>query len=198
MFIEKISRLVVVVKRVGAGLIGAGFAANIHANAYKRLPNVDVVAVYSRTAERAKKFAEDHGLKAWYTDMDELLEREDIDIVSIAIPNYLHAKAALKAIEHGKNVIVEKPLTTTIEDADKLIEAAKREGVKLMYAENMLFSPAMRRAREIIEEGAIGDILVVEARESHSGSHSPYALKKEYCGGGSLMNLGVHPIGVAL
>ncbi|OYT45640.1 hypothetical protein B6U84_01910, partial [Candidatus Bathyarchaeota archaeon ex4484_40] len=77
MFIEKISRLVVVVKRVGAGLIGAGFAANIHANAYKRLPNVDVVAVYSRTAERAKKFAEDHGLKAWYTDMDELLERED-------------------------------------------------------------------------------------------------------------------------
>ncbi|KYH41335.1 MAG: hypothetical protein AYL32_006200 [Candidatus Bathyarchaeota archaeon B26-2] len=186
------------VRRIGAGLIGAGFAANIHANAYKRLPNVDVVAVYSRTAKRAEKFAKDHSLKAWYTDMDELLERQDIDVVSVAIPNYLHAQAALKAIEHGKHVIVEKPLTTTIEDADKVIEAAKKKGVKLMYAENILFSPSMRRAKEIIDEGAIGDILVVEARESHSGSHSPYALKKEYCGGGALMNLGVHPIGAAL
>ena len=186
------------VERVGAGLIGAGFAANIHANAYNRLPNVDVVAVYSRTSERARKFAEEHGVKAWYTDLDEMLERKDIDVVSVAIPNYLHAWAALKAIEYGKNVIIEKPLTTTIEDAERVIEAAEKRNVKLMYAENILFAPAMLRAREIINEGAIGNILVVEARESHSGSHSPYALKKEYCGGGALMNLGVHPIGAAL
>ncbi|HIE13869.1 TPA: DUF3883 domain-containing protein [Candidatus Bathyarchaeota archaeon] len=106
------------VERVGAGLIGAGFAANIHANAYNRLPNVDVVAVYSRTSERARKFAEEHGVKAWYTDLDEMLERKDIDVVSVAIPNYLHAWAALKAIEYGKNVIIEKPLTTTIEDEE--------------------------------------------------------------------------------
>ena len=185
-------------KDVGVGLIGAGFAAGIHIDAYKKLPYVNVVAVYSRTAERAKKFAENHGLKYWYTDMDEMLKRPDIDLVSVVIPNYLHAMAALKAIEHDKHVIVEKPFTTTVEDAAKVVDAAKKKGLKVMYAENMLFSPPLRRAKQIIDEGAIGDVLIVEARESHSGSHSPYALKKEYCGGGVLMNLGVHPIAIAL
>jgi len=71
---------------------------------------VNVVAVYSRTAERTKKFAENHGLKYWHTDMDEMLKRPDIDLVSVVIPNYLYAMAALKAIEHDKHVIVEKPL----------------------------------------------------------------------------------------
>lgn len=186
------------VQKIGVGLIGAGFAADIHANAYRRLPNVDLIAVYSRTAEHAKKFAKEHSLKAWFTDMDEMLKLPDIDAVSIALPNYLHAQAALKAIEYGKNLIVEKPLTTSLEDAEKVVEAAKKKSVKLMYAENILFAPSMRRAKEIIDEGAIGNILAVEARESHSGSHSPFALKKEYCGGGTLIHLGVHPIGVAL
>lgn len=186
------------VKTIGIGLIGAGFAANIHADAYKRLSDVEVVAVYSRTAERAKKFAEDHGLKAWYTDMEKMLKRSDIDLVSVVIPNYLHAPAALKAIEYGKHVIIEKPFATSVDDAVKVITAAKKKDLKVMYAENMLFSPPIQRAKQIIDEGAIGDILIVEARESHSGTHSPYALKKEYCGGGALMNLGVHPIGVAL
>lgn len=184
--------------QIGAGLIGAGFAASLHVDAYRRVPNVEVVAVYSRTAERAKKFAADHGLKVWYKDLEEMLKRPDIDVVSVVVPNHLHAEKALQAIEQGKNVIVEKPFATSVSDADKLVKAAEKKNVKLMYAENMLFSPPVQRAKRIIDEGAIGEILTVEARESHSGSHSPYALKKEYCGGGVLMNLGVHPIGMTL
>ncbi|MCD6088187.1 Gfo/Idh/MocA family oxidoreductase [Candidatus Bathyarchaeota archaeon] len=91
---------------------------------------MNVVAVYSRTAERAKKFAENHGLKYWYTDMDEMLKRPDIDLVSVIIPNYLHAMAALKAIEHDKHVIVEKTFTTTVEDAAKVVDAVKEERLK--------------------------------------------------------------------
>ena len=97
------------VRRIGAGPIGAGFAANIHANSYGRIPDVEVVATYSRTAEHAKKFAEHHNLEAWYTDVEEMLKRSDIDVVSVVVPNYLHARLSLKAIEYGKNVIVEKP-----------------------------------------------------------------------------------------
>lgn len=185
-------------ERIGAGLIGAGFAANIHANAYARVPDVDVVAVYSRTREHAKEFAEGHSLKAWYTDIEEMLKRPDIDVVSVVVPNYLHARFAEKAIEYGKHLIVEKPFAISVDEADKVVKAAREKHLKLMYAENMVFSPPVHRAKSIIDEGAIGEILIVEARESHSGSHSPYALNKEYCGGGALMNLGVHPVGVAL
>lgn len=185
-------------KRIRVGLIGAGFAASLHFNAYKKLPIVEVVGVYSRTADHARRFADDHGLKRWCTDVEELVEWSDLDAVSVVVPNYLHARMAMKAIEHGKNVIVEKPLATSIQDAEEVVKAAARGNVKLMYAENMIFSPSVKRAKAIIDEGAIGRILALEARESHSGSHSPYALKKEYCGGGALMNLGVHPIGLAL
>ena len=77
------SSVIYVVRRIGAGMIGAGFAANIHANSYSRIPDVEVVAAYSRTAEHAKEFAEDHNLEAWYTDVEEMLKRSDIAMSSV-------------------------------------------------------------------------------------------------------------------
>ena len=119
-------------RKIGVGLIGAGFAANLHVSAYKKLPNVEVVGVYSRTADRARRFAGDHGLKRWCTDVEELVKWSDLDAVSVVVPNYLHARLALEAIEHGKSVIVEKPLATSIQDAEEVVKAAARQKVKLM------------------------------------------------------------------
>lgn len=185
--------------KVGIGIVGAGWGAdNIHAPCHMRNPKAELVAVADMFEEAAKRFAEKHGCEAWYTDYNKMLKREDIDIVEVCVPNYLHAEVSIAAMEAGKNVICEKPLAISVEQADKMVETAKKRGVKLMYAENSLFAPALTRVKGIIDEGGIGSIESVEARETHSGSHSKFAIERRYSGGGCLLHLGCHPIGVAL
>jgi len=161
-------------------------------------PSVEIVAVADAFEKMAKSFAEKYGCKAWYIDYKKMVERHDVDVVDVCVPNYLHADVAIAATEAGKNVICEKPLAISLEQANKMIRSAKKQGVRLMYAENSLFAPALTRAKGIIDEGGIGKILYIEARETHSGSHSPFAIKKKYSGGGCLLHLGCHPIGEAL
>ena len=186
-------------RKIGIGIVGAGWVANnIHAPCHLQNPNVELIAVSDMLEEAAKGFAQKYGCKAWYTDYRKMVERPDIDIVEVCVPNYLHSDVATAAAEAGKNVICEKPLAISLEQADKMIEAAKKHGVKLMYAENNLFAPALTRAKGIIDEGGIGSILLVEARETHSGSHSRFAIERKYSGGGCLLHLGCHPVGVAL
>jgi predicted dehydrogenase len=127
-----------------------------------------------------------------------MLARDDIDLVSICLPNFLHHDVAVAAARAGKHVICEKPLATTLEDAQDTINVCAEAGVKLFYAEDWVFAPSLMRVKEILEEGAIGEILYLKAKEVHNGSHSPFAKKKSTCGGGSLIHLGVHPVGYAI
>ena len=183
------------VKRIGIGLVGAGFLAEKFAVCYRQDPRVKLVAVSSRTENHARGFAEKHGIKAWYTDYEKMFERDDVDAVSICVPNFLHSSTTISAAERGKHVLCTKPLATSMDQADKMVKACRRANVKLMYGENWLYTPAAERIRKIIEEGALGKLLAIEAREQHSGSHSIYATRKEYCGGGVLIHMAVHPIG---
>jgi predicted dehydrogenase len=185
-------------KKIGIGLVGAGFLSDIYASCYRENPQVELVAVYSKTKEHAKTFAEKYGLKAWYTDYKEMFKREDIDAVNVCLPNFMHAPATISAAEHGKHVLCTKPLATSMEQADRMVKACKTAGVKFMYGENWLYTPVAERTYEIIGDGALGKILAIEAREQHSGSHSPYATKREYCGGGVLIHMAVHPIGLIM
>ena len=82
-----------------------------------------------------------------------------------------------------------------MEDAELIVKTCKDAGVKLMYAEDWVFAPSLRRAKAICDEGGIGDILYIKAKETHSGSHSPFAQKIKFCGGGAMIHLGIHPIG---
>ena len=184
-----------VLKKIGMGLVGSGFLADKFAACYRQDPRVNLVAVASKTRSHAERFAEKYGLKAWYTDYEEMFERDDIDAVNVCVPNFLHASVTISAAEHGKHVLCTKPLAVSTDQADKMVKACRRAGVKLMYGENWLYTPAAERIREIIKEGALGRLLAIEAREQHSGSHSPYATRKEYCGGGVLIHMAVHPIG---
>lgn len=181
--------------KVGIGFVGAGFLADMFARCYREIPEVDLVAVFSRSEERAKGFAEKFGVKAYYTDYEKMLRRDDLDAVNICVPNYVHAPMTVAAAEHGKHVLCTKPLAVSMSQADEMVKACEKAGVKFMYGENWLYTPAAYRVREIIEEGALGRILAIEAREQHSGSHSPYALKKKFSGGGVLIHMAVHPIG---
>lgn len=182
-------------EKIGVGLVGTGFLSDIFASCYRENPQVELVAVASKTEEHAKAFAEKHGLKAWCTDYEDMFKRDDVDAVNVCVPNFLHASVTISAAEHGKHVLCTKPLAISMEQADKMVKACRDAGVKFMYGENWLYSPVAERIRGIMREGALGKILAVEAREQHSGSHSAYATKKEYSGGGVLIHMAVHPIG---
>lgn len=125
-----------------AALLGTGFIANIHAESYARfVHDAEVVAVYGRDKAHAEAFAAAHGIPAAYGDIDELLAAEQVDVVDICLPNYLHHDACLKAAGANKHVIIEKPLALTLEQADEMIEACRSRGLKLMYAEELCLPP---------------------------------------------------------
>ena len=181
------------------GIVGCGFAAHLHANGYKRLPGIEIVGIAELEEERAKKFKEEFSIPHAYKNYEEMFEKEDLDLVSICVPNFLHKDVFVSAAKFGKkNIVCEKALAASVEDAEEMVKISKEKKINLMYAEDWIFAPPLKRAKEIFLEGAIGDILWIKAREAHSGSHSSFAQKISTCGGGAMLNLGVHPIGFVL
>ena len=178
-------------------LIGAAFSADLHAEGYARCGDIaELVAICDKDTSRVKTLADRYGFKdyAVYDDMFKAIEEVDCDVVDICLPNFLHHDAAIAAFKKGRHVISEKPLATSVEDAKEMLDAAEAAGKKLYYAEDWLFAPALNRALEVIDEGAIGKPMFVRARECHNGSHSPFAQTIKFCGGGSMVHLGVHPV----
>jgi predicted dehydrogenase len=114
------------------------------------------------------------------------------------VPTNMHHEVTVAAAQAGKHIICEKPMAVSLAEADAMIRAAEESGVRLFYAENWLFAPAMQRVASIIEGGAIGNVLYYRGRECHSGTHSKYSLKKVYAGGGTLIHMAIHPIGYGL
>jgi predicted dehydrogenase len=178
------------------GIVGSKFAAGFHADCYSRLDKASVVAVAA--IDNLAPFAEQWHIPDTYEDYHDMLARDDIDLVSVCLPNFLHHEVAVAAAAAGKHVICEKPIATNVPDAEHVIAACAKAGVKLFYAEDWVFAPSLMRVREILAEGAVGEVLYLKAKEVHNGSHSPFAKKKATCGGGSLIHLGIHPIGYAL
>ena len=174
-------------------LIGAGFIADIHAESYHRfVPDAELAGVYSRSEERARRFAHKHGIAHWSTDLEEALARTDCDVVDICAPNHLHARITIAAATAGKHVIIEKPLCLTLEEADEMIAACKTHKRKLMYAEELCFAPKYERVRELVREGALGSIYHLRQCEKHSGPHSDWFYDLNQSGGGALMDMGCH------
>lgn len=179
--------------RIRVGIVGSKFAAGLHAESYKRLPYVELVAVAAK--DNLDEFGGQYGIADRYEDAEEMYARDDIDLISICVPNFLHKTLLEQAVAAGhKNIICEKPLATTLDDARTMIRLCEENKVRLMYAEDWCYCPALLRARQVIEEGGIGRLLYIKAKECHNGSHSIFAQRKEYCGGGALLHLGCHPI----
>ncbi len=179
--------------RVKIGIVGAKFAAELHATAYGRCSDAEVVAVCDLDQARVEAFAERFGIPKRYTDYRQMLADPEVQLVSLCLPNFLHHEVALAAAEAGKDVVCEKPLAISVEQGKEMVEAFEGRGLRLMYAEDWNFAPALVRAKQIVEEGALGDLLYLKAKETHNGSHSPFAQKLSYCGGGALLHLGCHP-----
>ena len=180
--------------RVKVGIIGGGFIAGLHLEAFKHVHNADVVALASPHAERGRALAAEFGVPRHLTDYRDLLNIDEIDMVTLGLPNDLHAQACIDAANAGKHVVCEKPLCLNLEQADAMIDACRKAGVKLMYAEELCFAPKYVRAKNLVEEGALGDVFIVKQSEEHYGPHSPWFWDVNRSGGGVLLDMGCHSI----
>lgn len=180
-------------KKTKIALLGTGFIAQIHLESYRRfVPEAQVVAVYSRNAQKAAVFAQKHGIPHSFDDIPTMLESVECEVVDICLPNFLHHEACMEAAKANKHVIIEKPLCLTLEEADEMIAACHANGKYLMYAEELCFAPKYERVRAIIESGAIGNLFMLKQAEQHSGPHSRWFYESDKAGGGVLMDMGCH------
>jgi predicted dehydrogenase len=156
-------------EQVGFGVIGTGIVGGAwHAHVYSRLPQAKLVAVCDLNEERAAEVAQKYGAQDVYTDYRELLQHPEIQAVSIATPDFAHREIAVAAAEAGKHILVEKPLATTVEDAEAILAAAKKAGVKLMVDFHNRVSPPLTSAKQSIENGDIGQPAYIYARLSNT------------------------------
>ena len=142
---------------LGVAVIGAGILGSRHARVYSEMPCTRLVAVVDIDGERASRVAEQHGAEIWATDYETVLNRPDIDAVSVATPDFAHADPVVSALRAGKHVLVEKPLATSVADGERMLEAQRDTGKILMVNYSHRFAPEYFKAKLAIEEGSIGD-----------------------------------------
>jgi UDP-N-acetylglucosamine 3-dehydrogenase len=151
------------------GVIGVGAMGQHHARVYHEMDGVELIGVSDVDRMRAEEIAAMHETAA-YTGHKKLLSC-DLDAVSIAVPTTLHKKVAMDVISAGVHLLVEKPIASTIEDADEMVSAADDAGVKLMVGHIERFNPAVIKLKEVIDSGLLGDIVSMSARRV--GPHNP-------------------------
>jgi predicted dehydrogenase len=199
---------------LGIGIVGARFAAELHAVNYKPLIplRVRLAAVCARTRADVDRFAKHHDIPRGFTDVRQLVECADVDVVDVCSTTDSHHEIAIAAARAGKHVIVEKPLTgffgaatvdravmleAALRNSDAVLEAVAKAGVTLCYAEDFVYAPPVAKLRRLVDASG-GVIVELRAEESHSGSHAAYARRWETAGGGALLRMGSHPVGVVL
>jgi len=144
-------------KRVKVGVIGAGTWGSVHARVYSSLPEVELVAICDINQEKARTLAVETGAKMVYSDYAELLQRSDISAVSVALPDFLHTEVVVAAAKRKKNILIEKPLATSLVDAKKCVEAIKKNKVICMVDFSLRWMSPFLKAKESIKTGQIGE-----------------------------------------
>ncbi len=176
------------------GIIGSRFVAAAHAEALRQTPGVELTAVASPNAEHAWEFRRRFEVEHAFTDYKDMLSSGFVDAVTVACPNDVHAQVTIDAAAAGKHVLVDKPMAMSLAECDRMIDACKTAGVVLMYGENLCFAPKYVRAKQLADQGALGDIYYVRQLECHSGPHSEWFWDINRSGGGVLMDMGCHSI----
>jgi len=182
------------VKPVGVGLVGSQFISTIHAEALRSVPHANVIAVTSPTPGHARDFAAKHGIPHHFADLELMLARNDIDMVLIGVPNHLHCDVTLAVARAGKHVVIEKPLCLNLAEADRMIAACRTANVKLMYAEELCFTPKYVRLKGLLDEGSLGRPVLFKQSEKHDGPHADHFWDVERSGGGVTMDMGCHAV----
>jgi predicted dehydrogenase len=185
---------------LGVVLVGCGGIARSHAFALSKVASARLVASVDINEEAAIRFKKRFGFESHSTDLDATLAREDVDAVVIATSSKSHGELIWKALTAGKHVLVQKPMTASIEEAEQALALAKGKGLKLMVSFFELFLPPVERARQIIEAGLIGEPFLFKAMMAW---HTPdvtagWRFDPELAGGGVILDGNVHHVSNAM
>ncbi len=181
------------VSMLGTGLIGDFYTMTLHGQRGRDRVQV----VYSRSAERGEAFRARHGVPESTTDMMAAIEHPDTDVVVVALPNFLHEEAVTAVAMAGKAVLVTKPLGRNAAEAKRMLDAVEKAGVFGGYLEDLVYTPKSLKAMKAVQDGAVGDVTWVRARETHPGPHSAWFWDHRLTGGGAIIDLGCHCIEIA-
>lgn len=178
------------------GLIGCGRVAQIHMDVFKRIENVDVVAVSDIDISKAKFFARSHNIDKFFSDYTDLFEIEDLGFVDVCTPTSTHESIVRNAAKYALNVLMEKPMCLHSEECERMIEEAKKHGIELCVCHNQLFYPHVQHLKSIVDSE---DFNMVSFRTSHRenfewlkahGLAQPWNISPEH--GGILWEVGCH------
>ncbi len=157
-------------KKLKLGIIGAGGFSNHHLNAIQKLDCVEVLAISDIVLENAKTQAEKYNIPSYYQDHKELLARDDIEAVSLPLPDQVHAQITIDALKAGKHVLCEKPMALDLDECKEMIKVAEATGKQLMVGQVARYSPVFAKAKELIEKGALGTVYFIESEYAHDYS----------------------------
>jgi len=185
-------------KKIRWAVVGSGGIAKRTVGDLRLCPEAEVVAMSSRSRERADAFAQAHGLPLAFDDYAALCASDAVDALYIGTPHSTHFALAAQALRAGKHVLCEKPLTMTADEARTLGALAREHGVFLMEAMWMKFSPAMRKAAELVDAGRIGEPRLLQAGLGYPVPlDGPKRFWDAALGGGALYDMGVYTITLA-
>ena len=182
------------------GVIGCGKIAQVrHIPEYMDHPQANLVGLFDLNPERTRELAGKYGAKA-YSSWEELLADPTIDAVSVCVANNAHAEISIAALKAGKHVLCEKPMATTLADCEAMVAAARESGKFLMIGQNQRLTRAHQKARELVEQGALGDIISFRTTFGHGGPETwsvdpgknTWFFDKNKAAMGAMADLGIH------
>ncbi|WP_129113413.1 Gfo/Idh/MocA family protein [Halegenticoccus tardaugens] len=183
---------------LSVAVIGTGaIAQRLHIPAYQRHDRAEVVAVCDVEEQKAAAVAEEHGVGEYYTDYAALLNDGIADAISVCLPNHLHRDVVVAALERDVHVLCEKPISTSLAEADEMVAAADVSEAIFMVDQTERFNPVYEKTKEILEKGIVGDVHNVRSRFSHPGPEgwsprSAWFTDADASGGGALIDIGIH------
>lgn len=180
---------------IRVGLVGIGAMGNVHFKAYKNVEEAEVVAVADPRMDMAKEKVADESIKI-YATMEEMMENEELDMIDICTPSYMHAEMSIKALGMGYHVLCEKPMSISSKDTQAMIDAAEKSGKKFMIAHVVRFMQPYEYLKSVIDSGELGKVVHIDMRRGstipgNSWENWMQDIKKS---GGTPIDLSIHDI----
>ena len=189
-------------EKLRVAIVGCGKVGHIHAKAFNNMDSVELVAVYDNDPTRTKEYAQQYGVEA-YDSVEKMVKGSKVQIVSICTPHPLHKEGTVQALNAGANVIIEKPLASTLQDCDEMIDTAIRNGLTIgTVSQRRFYAPCMR-IRKAIDDGklgkpVLGTVTMLGWRDEAYYKSDPWRGSWKYEGGGVLVNQAPHQIDLLL
>ena len=180
--------------KLRVALIGAGGIARAHMRYYQDMDDVEMVAAADVALERAQKSCEEYEIPAAYADYEEMLQQVEPDAVSVCTPNGLHAPCSIAALDAGAHVLVEKPLAMNVREGQQMLDAAKKNGKKLIIGFQNRYEPKTQFVKKLVDDGELGTVLYARVQALRRRGIPNWGVfgRKDLQGGGPLIDIGVH------